>query len=234
MIEGQLFLIEKHNLGNMVAWLLEHNQSQAAPYHNFSHCMDVMYLAQHAYCYEQERPYEKAICIAALFHDCNHSMGFYSDDNLNTYNALEALKLARCQLKMNHTDKQEDNMFFVVRRLIENLQWPHEPLEEYSACINGRVCEKQYNIAANCLRDADLFQFCITTINSIVGIKKESFSQMTWDTFLMKHIAFMENIEYHSVWGKTHAHVKRDATVRHLQQLRKLCYLSHENIINSI
>ena len=217
MIEGQLLLIEKHNLGNMVAWLLEHNQSQSAPYHNLSHCMDVMYLAQHAYCYEQERPYEKAVCIAALFHDVNHSMGFYADDKYNTDIATECLHRylnQSCSIR-KHND-EENRQYSIAIQLIGALQWPHKPLPE------GQ--ENDYTIAVNCLRDADLFQYMTTTMASTIGIKNEFFKHWKWDYFLDRQLEFLEDIQYHSEWGKGQATLKRNETIRHLQQLKKLCY----------
>ena len=218
-IDGIISIIEKYDLGLMVRYILEHNMSQASPYHNCDHMFDVMYNAHHAYeCYETKDPLlMKPMLVAALFHDFNHSQSFYHNDIDNTSLAIQAFNTYSMRLPLQ--DQEKCHKLFIMRVVdfISDLQFPHQPLSEDKELVD-------YNVAANCLRDSDIFQYCMATISSTIGIKQEYFKHWTWEHFLDKQIEFIENIQYHSKWGKEVAEQKKQETVRHLKRLQKLCF----------
>ena len=221
-ISDILDIIDEYNLGSVVRYSLKFNMSQAAPYHNCDHMFDVMYNAYHAYKFyepKQDHLLIKPMLVAALFHDFNHGQAFYHNDIDNTCLAIQAFNAWSVPFPSDDREEPYDTFILRVVDFINDLTFPHRPLIEQDDLVD-------YNIAVNCLRDADLFQYCMTTISSTVGIKQEYFKHWTWEHFLDKQIEFIENIQYHSVWGKKVAEKNKQKTVAHLKRLRRLCYTS--------
>jgi len=224
-VDEILQIIRQNELGDCVRWLLENNMSQSLPYHNFDHALDVMYYAYKAFKYSSLHFNSRMpMLIAALFHDCNHSGGFFriGFDNCNTENARFALSQY-----MQTLDSFFNGQFFdadrkkarkriadcaIAAEFIDALTYPHKPIS-----VNTSP-------AVLCLRDADLFQVCSTLFSSVVGIKNESFKHMSWEEFFQKEIEFLQQIEFKSAWGKDIAEPKKQETIEYLKRLQLCCY----------
>ena len=221
-----LHLISKYRLGKIIQWILENNTSQALPYHNFEHSLYVMINAHECWTYEKgEMDYDaiRALLIAALFHDYNHSGGFFQNDAGNIKQATEGVMTLsfddefgklRQDIKTHLYAEGVCGIFHGI--LIEKTKYPHEPLDDlcegvelyYSInCLADRrriFTKQEYTLMVNCLRDADLMQNCNETlINNLVGIKHESFKHMTWEEYYKGSIKFLRGIKYKTKYGKT-------------------------------
>jgi len=220
MIDNVLSIIKEYNLGLVVQYILEHNTSQALPYHNFAHACQTMDYAYQAYCYEKEPPVPKRLLIAALFHDFNHSGGFFGTgrDGENIDVAIDAVEMFKKWVERKCSEKESGitmRELSAAEILIKYTEFPHEPIEELSG----------YSFPINCLRDADLMQ-CMneTMIQSITGIKEEYFKQVPWFSYLTKAIEFYAGLQYQTKWGKEVVVPAQKATVARLQAFKEICY----------
>jgi len=223
MIQTVLDIIEKYELGDVVAWILNNNPSQALPYHNFAHSLDVMYYSSVAYCYDDgttpksatirygisQSVMPKEMLLAALFHDFGHSGGFFADDAGNVQIAVTAFGKyeAYTNFKVSRPGTIED--------LIRNTQYPHSIPDDTTA---------ECRFMGECLLDADMFQYCVTTMNSMVGIRQEYYKHISWDELLEKTIDFLSKIEYRIAWGKVVAEPKKQETIEQLKRFQQACF----------
>lgn len=116
------------------------------PYHNTLHELQNVYYSWSCYVNQsagdRSGPGIQELVQAALFHDHNHSGGFFSDDRKNIERAVE----------------------FVEREL--NLKEPVLRIIECTQFVNGEFPVEPTNLAEKCIRDADLM-----TIYSNEGFK---------------------------------------------------------------
>jgi len=181
MIDTVLDIIEKYELGDAVTWILDHNPSQALPYHNFSHSLDVLYYSVVAYCYDEradncarfgsvELP--KEMLYAALFHDFGHSGGFFTDDSANIEVAVDGFD--RYVAFSSTKDYDVIKLMDEIKVLIYSTRYPH--------------AKDDTEVLMQCLQDADLFQYCSTLMSSLIGIKQELFRHLDWESFIWSTI----------------------------------------------
>ena len=99
-MERAFSIIKELNLEHYLKLLLTKNTSNVVPYHNLKHTLTMMTNSYDIFndsrtdfgsydntLYEK---YLRAICIAALFHDFNHSSGLLHSDADNIRLALDA------------------------------------------------------------------------------------------------------------------------------------------------
>jgi 5'-deoxynucleotidase YfbR-like HD superfamily hydrolase len=136
-----LFLNRLTQLDLYDLWLYvsENNPSEGAPYHNTSHMLYMAWLADEffqAHSSEaQSTCNERAMIVAALFHDFDHSGG-NEPDSVNIDRAVAAWHTAYEKLQPKYMDPRLVEMFIRVT------QYPY-------------VGEAK-TLEAKCLRDADL------------------------------------------------------------------------------
>jgi len=157
----------------------------------------------------------KEMLIAALFHDFGHSGGFFTNDGNN-------IKIAVAGLERYVTETKDDNGYTIPKaiQLVKDTRYPHSK--------KGGDCEcssyEHYNFMRDCLLDADMYQYCVTTMSSIVGIRQELFKHIPWDKFIAKQIDFMKSIQYRTPWGTKEAEVQRQVTIGKLERFRGLVF----------
>ena len=202
-----LTLIEKYDLGPAVRYILEHNTSQALPYHSFTHCLQVMCNAYTLYL-ESDRSFvkpPKQLMMAALFHDFAHSGGFYVADKFNIERAVKgASDYLRTEREgMTGRDEHIMELFeYGVTDLIRETEYavPQKPIDEKRSRINGIG---NYVFCAECLRDADML---VNTeemlLTNLVGIKEELFRGVDWRDYLVDTVKFLKGIKYYTHAGR--------------------------------
>jgi hypothetical protein len=206
MIDKILDIIEEHGLGGMVRWILENNSSQALPYHNFSHSLWVTHFADQAYRYKrpQSKTSPKELIAAALFHDTDHSGGFFADDANNVDKAIACFrqfveKYCYCCAE-DHGFQSVDTA--TVGCLIQTTKYPLEPLD--TASLQMLALQDEFHFQAQCLRDADMMQNCSETntlLSDYVAIKQELFRNMSYTEYTEKSLEFLRKINYETDFG---------------------------------
>jgi len=220
MLKDTLDIIKTYELGDVVRWILENNPSQALPYHNFQHSLDVMYHSAFAYCYKEDSTLNKVwtdiencvvpkeLLYAALFHDFGHSGGFFANDADNIEVAIEGLERYAGRARAS---------FGRVLSLIQETQYPHSPADAFAPSV-------EYRLMRDCLLDADMFQHCVTTMSSMVGIRQEMFKHIPWAELVQRQIEFMSSIQYRTLWGQQVAEPKKQEVMQQLRDFRDMCF----------
>ena len=206
MIDTTLKIIEEFNLGFMIRWILENNTAQSLPYHNFSHSLWVANYAQMIYTHETNKKAPKELIIAALFHDFDHSGGFFKDDLENIFRAVRGYIIWADSHR--EFDETFDNK---VINLIRQTQYPHlAPATSFEAA---------------CLRDADLLQNCNDTLfANFTGIKQEMFREIPYPQYMDNTLKFLRSIEYKTTWGKLFGKELLDTAINQLEQFKQLVF----------
>ena len=206
MIQAILKIIEKYDLGDMVRWILENNSSQALPYHNFNHSLWVAHYIHDAHLLETngETP-PRELITAALFHDFDHSGGFFTDDSKNIERAIAGFS----RWCAEHSENSD--FYITVADLIGWTQYPFR--------------EKSPTVEIACLRDADMMQHCNDTLlANFVGIKKELFKYDSYDEYTEKSLAFLRNLHYETEYGKTFGAKKLCRAIAELEKFQRLVF----------
>jgi len=223
MIDSVLELIKHYDLGGVVRYILENNTAQALPYHGFNHALRVAYYANEAYFFEKERDAPMVMIVAALFHDFDHSGGFFTDDSNNTRLATAGLTRATSLI---HPHIWAD--LHVATALIKELEFkPNGPKEIDLEKWYGETKEwrEHYEFMCHCLRDADMMQYCEEfVLDSYIGIKAESFRHMSHKDCLVQGINFLKSIKYQTSYGKTVGQQLLDTSIDRLKYFSQLVY----------
>ena len=186
-------IIKEYDLGGAIRWCMEHNTSQALPYHNLAHCLNVMTHTYNAWKYERRDSPSYSLMYAAAFHDMNHSGGFYASDADNIQLALQAWR--------RHTLPIFKSCNHKIEAFIQATEYPHKPVN-YSDVDAMLIRPKEYRFSVECLRDADFMKSPDTILQEAVAIKHEMYKHMPWDDYLVRSIEFLEGIEYKTKYGK--------------------------------
>ena len=129
-------------ISSALKYVLHHNKSHSAPYHNFYHLCCVAESAHElASLYCSDRAIE--LTIAGLFHDFDHSQGKYPD-NVNIKMALEGFSMWKTQ----YSGPEIDDM--LIERCIVATQFPYIVPNETFIADNF--------VAGLIIRDADMMQ----------------------------------------------------------------------------
>ena len=193
MIDATLKLIQEHKLDPVVRWILEHNTSQALPYHSFNHALWVMFYSHK--CYESlptRNDFSIDLLLAALFHDFHHSGGLF-DDSKNIELAIAGFRQfhaanSRCKRSECYLSPIVYNIH-EVEYLIKATEFPYD-----RTSLTG---------CAQAIRDADMMQNCNETgFNNLVEIRHKCFKHMGWDEYLEKFVAFFDGIRFYTAYGQ--------------------------------
>lgn len=163
----------------------DYNRAKELPYHNWYHTMCMVNRCLDGANYHN-LPYQsmRALFVAALFHDYNHSGG-EEEDSINIFRATTGLK--NCGINRNID-------FYEVEELIRVTEYPYvlPPV-----CIEQRI-----------IRDADLMQgFFIETWEAMIidGLREEMQvklkAEITRREMCEGQIAFLRKAVAWSDWG---------------------------------
>jgi len=193
LFKTTLEIIKEYDLGGAIRWCMEHNTSQALPYHNLTHCLNVMTHAYNAWKYERRVSPSCSLMYAAAFHDMNHSGGFYANDADNIQLALQSWR--------RHAPPVLKSCKYKVEAFIRATEYPHKPAN-YNNVDAMLIRPKEYRFSVECLRDADFMKCPDTILQEAVAIKHEMYKHMPWEDYLVRSIEFLEGIEYKTKYGK--------------------------------
>jgi len=200
-------LIREYELGGTVRWILENNQAQALPYHNFNHSLYVMHYANKAYRDAECCPPPKELLVAALFHDFGHGGGVFVNDRRNIELAVDGFVTFNTECKLFGNQSAQ-----CVRHLIRATEYPHKPLNEF-------------NIRVAALRDADMMQNCNETLlANYVGIKSEMFRHLSYAEYTQKTIEFLQGIKYETSYGQRIGQVWLDYAISRMKEFQALVF----------
>lgn len=195
--EAHLWLA-KHRLNHALAYVQIENPSNLVPYHNLDHCLTVTKwcgrLASIVNLPEEE---EKALILAAIFHDFDHTAGKEEDD-VNIQRALKGLNRF-CEI---HRVECAIRDLAIANIQVTQFPFIHEP----------------QTLAQKIIRDADILQSLEPNRVEVLvdGLRKElevKFRRkITRSEFCENQVSFLEGIKLYT----TPAQVMFDAAKPYL------------------
>jgi hypothetical protein len=169
-------------------YIIDNNESNFAPYHNFNHMLRVMYYCNKGCIFHKIEGKRKTnVLLAALFHDFNHSQGEESDE----VNVKRAIAGVRDFYENNAMNKNSVNIEKVVE-IIQATQYPYV-IEADDLSLEQAI-----------IRDADLMPTLDPDWlnNIIVGLMKEMKID-NFKTMCEGQVKFHQGIRMCSTWGET-------------------------------
>lgn len=194
-MERAFSIIKELNLEYYLKVLLTKNTSNVIPYHNLKHTLTMMTNAYDIFndsrtefgydSFSEHRRHKMnlhKICVAALFHDFNHSGGLIHSDADNIRLALDAW----------HNFAKEE-LFWVgfVDGLIRGTQYPYTTDDP--------------SIFIKILRDADMMQWFEEDFitHTLMGLNKEMLGKSSLSIQMLEgQLKFMENAKWHTPFAK--------------------------------
>jgi len=226
-----LQILKDYNLGGAMRWLLDHSQSQGHPYHSLAHCVDVMHRVCTIWGWSAEgrvtlpKKPPKQLVYAALFHDANHSGGFFTDDAKNVdlaSSAFSAYWFSDYCLKVFKRVEHDMLFEYDVSQLIMYTKYPFAELDHI-----GSMSLQNVEFCIDVLRDADFMNRTEETLlNHLVGIKQELFKYDSWKEYLDKTLAFYKTIKYRTEYGLKYGKPQLQRATDDVTQLYQLLYSS--------
>ena len=215
MIQNALKIIEEYDLGNMVCWILENNPAQALPYHNFTHSLWVASNAYEAFRFDTNGSAPpRELIVAALFHDFDHSGGFFKNDSKNLERALTGYK--KWVSEQNGVQCPAENQ--VEFLISETLQ----PLAELRGNFRD---DARYCLMAHSLRDGDMMQNCNDTLlDNFVGVKNEMSRHDSYQEWTNTALHFLRSIKYETKYGQDIGIKKLQVAIEQLERFQKLVF----------
>lgn len=182
--EALIYLNLPHiNLGNIIEYIETHNKSNNIPYHNLDHLIGVTMWSGRLAAIEGSlyHPETKALLLAAMFHDFNHSSG-RNKDSWNIKQATDALEIY-CK-----NNKISSSVMLEAYYCIKTTEFPF---------IRDPETDQE-----NIIRDADLLYGLSIDYESIIvdGLRKEieisSNSQIDRAEFAKKNKEFRDSLYF--------------------------------------
>ncbi len=176
-------------------WIVENSKSNTLPYHNITHLISVFescYDASEHYNFEDifsDESAEIELCLAALFHDVNHSGGVLTDDK----NIEVAIKSFEDFYKV--LSKEEQSLFSKqeVIDTIKPTEYPYQITDSSKLNLKQRI-----------LRDADLTSaFSGDWFQSVVYGLKEEMRVPTLQERIDQQVKFILALEPCTEWGNS-------------------------------
>lgn len=185
-------IIKELDLDYYFSIILTKNKSNVIPYHNLKHTLTMMLNAFDIFnhdVYDYTKLYDtkkcdelRAICIAALFHDFNHSGGTLQSDEDNISLAIDA---------WNKYTKEDEYWVKFIEHLIKGTQYPY---------INDEP-----NIYVQILRDADMMQWFEDDFieHTLMGLNKEMLGKSSLSVKMLEgQLQFMKNAKFYTPFAK--------------------------------
>lgn len=166
--------------------VMSHARNLRNPYHNFRHSFHVMWLCHEALLYYQNVDLRilpgraRALLIAAMFHDFDHT-GRTGNDDVNIELALRGIK--------RHILPEDQNLLPTIERFIRSTQYPFI-FEPDDLCLEEKI-----------LRDADASQALSPAwIQQVIFGLASEMNVDVIDVFKMQP-AFLSNLKFCTEWG---------------------------------
>lgn len=200
-----LSIIKQHKIwSDAFVYLTEVSNSNSLPYHNIKHTLDVFKNCYNLSFYEEiDEKSTIELCLAALFHDFNHSGGQLIDHQ-NIINALLALDgfFITHQTYNAIVDKNK------ISEIIKATQYPY--------VISDDLLSTEQKI----IRDADMLQtFEEDWVTMIMfGLRKEMKKNMT--EMIKIQIGFLENMKFYTKWAEEKYKSLKSRNLTDLQHLQ--------------
>lgn len=186
-MERAFSIIKELNLEYYLNIILTKNASNVIPYHNLKHTLTMMTNAYDIWS-DSETKIDKiekelrAICIAALFHDFNHSGGTLQSDSDNISLAIDAWR---------KYSKEDPFWLGFVEGLIRGTQYPYTSNEP--------------TIFVKILRDADMMQWFEDDFisHTLMGLNKEMLGKSSLSIQMLEgQLKFMTGAKWHTPFAK--------------------------------
>lgn len=178
-------ILKYKSLQDGLRFVMNHNKSNLAPYHNLNHMLTVVKHCYRAMDYIDmlDDKYCESLLVAALLHDFNHSMGRRDD----AYNVAQAKIGLEIFVKYN-TSVEFDLEF--LNSILDATQYPY--------IIKG----DDLNVYQAIIRDADLMQIAEPDWIShvILGLVEEMHYPLK--ELMVGERNFLKAMEFHSAYGK--------------------------------
>lgn len=198
---------------NAFKWIVENSNSNNLPYHNINHLMTVF-----ASCYDACSHYnivdvsgesaEFELCLAALFHDVNHSGGKESDER-NVQVAIDSFTVFYNSLS---TDLQSMFNKNNVIEIIKPTQYPYVITDI-----------KQLTLSQRILRDADLTSaFDGDWIQAVVFGLREEMGIKTLEERIQQQVGFILKLKTCTDWGNSKLENAKGRILNELANLKSI------------
>ena len=212
-VESINTIVNLYGLNHYFSYFTEWNTSWLAPYHNGYHSLCMLLNCTEAAYHERLTGSEtRALLVAALFHDFNHSAGKYPDQN-NIAQALVDLQKAHSLASHNLLALSKEEIELAIR-CIQVTKYPYEQRPEV--------------LVEKIIRDADLMQPYEENpgrlLQQYLGLKHEievlHQRSYTDEEFAEGNDKFLGDVEWHTGWAIEKARVRGWDGVR--ANLRKI------------
>lgn len=183
-------LAEKYDFAKYLKFIINHNKSNMAPYHNFYHTQMVVINSNFIIKNEDQSDCHshdsiRELLIASLFHDFNHSQGLHKD-KYNVQNSIDSF----IDISNRVEDKENsdfENFQNNVSFLIKSTEYPYVFPDQDNLPLRVKV-----------IRDADLCQ--VFTDNSfhqnVMGLSKEL--GIPIEVFIKDQLKFLDNLKFYT------------------------------------
>lgn len=194
-------IINELKLDKYLSILIKKNKSNNAPYHNMYHSLCVM---KNVYNISKSIKLDKEdirkLCIAAIFHDFNHSQGKLKDDK----NIKESI-----DNYFKYTKETKDVDYDVVN-IIESTQYPYV------------IEDKDLNILQKVIRDADMMQMLEDNYiqQVLIGLATEMNVNIT--DFISMQEKFFSNLKFHTKFAKNKFDLNKNSLKEDLEFLNSI------------
>lgn len=197
-------------------WICENSTSKALPYHNMEHTLVVF-----KNCYEASNYYkldeiygdyvETELCLAALFHDMNHSGSGPDDENIEM--AIESFENFISEVGGDINEDLNPQSVNNIKSLIKLTKFPHED-DEISAGIT---------IQQKIMRDSDMMSAVEENWlqTTIFGLGEEFKSESTLHQ-INNQIKFMLSNKLYTEWAKEKWNFKVGSVLSDLQTYKNI------------
>jgi len=169
------------------------SKSNTLPYHNMEHIMLVFTNAYYASNYYKinetlRDSAEEELCVAALFHDVNHSGGELTDSE-NISNSILSFESFWIDYNNGEIGESESKFRRNVIDIIEATEFPYKDMD--------------LNIQQKIIRDCDMMSFNDDNhiYHYLFGMKEE-FGIEDFNDQLKNQTKFILNMKLHTEWGR--------------------------------
>jgi hypothetical protein len=185
-------------------YLISNSSSNGLPYHNLNHGMTVLKYVYGGVKYHSitDEDEVKAILIAALCHDADHSGGKLKDN----FNVIKA----KTYIRMFSEYYQLDVDFDITDEMLDATEYPY------------KIERKDLSLRQAIIRDADLMQvYEDNWIHQIIyGLSEEL--NMDFFDLIELQIKFLESSETNTEWGKDMKAERWDKIILNHQFLKNI------------
>ena len=200
-----LEILTECKLDKYFSVLALHNTANSAGYHNFNHIKTVV-----IYCYEMvlftyfENSDRRALLLAALFHDFNHSQGKF-DDTYNVSIAIDNMKKWCLGIESAYT-------IDLATELMRATEVPH-------VIPDDKLTELQ-----KVIQDADCLQMCSDDFiqTTLIGYCQQEFGSLDFKKNLEGELKFLPTLKYHTKTAQKIASIKMPEKIELINRMLTL------------